>query len=81
MTRHGHRPWLTGLAVGAAAGLVVAAVATLRDWRLNPGGVFHGPGGTSWPVVAETAWSWFWPVGLAGGALAAALFALLARRR
>ncbi len=50
------------LAFGAAVGFVVAALMTFLDWRLNPGGIFHGPRGTDWSIVMETAFSWFAPV-------------------
>ena len=84
MTSHRHRsrsgPWTTGLAIGTVVGLVVAITATLRDWLLNPSGVFHGSGGTNWSVVAETAVSWFVPVTLLVTALAVPVLQLLRRR-
>ena len=49
------------LAFGAAVGLVVSVVMTFLDWRLNPGGIFHGAEGTDWMIVWETAFSWFAP--------------------
>lgn len=52
------------LVSGILAGLVVSTLLTFLDWRLNPGGIFHGAAGTDWLVVLETAWSWFWPVSL-----------------
>lgn len=65
---------------GATAALVISAVMTLRDWRLNPGGIFHGEAGTHWQVVFETAWSWFWPSVLLVALLAALLAPVLMRR-
>ena len=72
--------WVEALALGTASGLIVAASATWRDWRLNPGGIFHGADGTDWSVVAETAWTWFWPVASVAAALALPLLVLLRRR-
>ena len=70
MTILGKRVFLSSLTVGLLAGLVVATVATLLDWRLNPGGIFHDAAGTNWAVVAETAMSWFLPVALLVAAVA-----------
>jgi hypothetical protein len=55
-------PWIRSVTIGVAVGLVVASVATILDWRRNPGGVFHDGGTTHWAVVLETGWSWFYPV-------------------
>ena len=57
-----------GVIVGFISGAVVSIPITFVDWRLNPSGLFHDEHGTNWAVVAETFWSWFWPVAL--GALA-----------
>ena len=56
---------LTGVGIGIGVGLLVAVSITFMDWRFNPGEIFHGPGGTNWEIVGETAWSWFWPCALA----------------
>ncbi len=56
------KQWISGLAAGAGAGLIVAVVMTFIDWRLNPGGIFHEAGKTDWSIVWDTALSWFWPV-------------------
>lgn len=55
------RPRFTGGAVAVLFASVVASLATFRDWRLNPGGLFRGPAATHWSVVAETWVSWFGP--------------------
>ena len=55
------RIWLSGAALGVVASLVLALVMTYADWRLNPGGLFHGDSGTDWQVVWDTAVSWFVP--------------------
>ena len=81
MERRGYSPWLTGLAIGTVTGLVVAVAVTVRDWRLNPGGIFHGAEGTDWSIVAETALSWFVPVTLLVTAIAVPVLQLLRRRR
>lgn len=61
-----HQPnWTFAAIIGLLAGTGVAAAMTIADWRLNPGGIFHGSLGTNWPVVIETALSWLWPVALA----------------
>ena len=56
--------WYLGAIVAVLAGLLVSIPATIADWRLNPSGIFHDELGTNWPIVAETAISWFWPVAL-----------------
>ena len=53
--------WLSGVALGVVASLVLALVMTYADWRLNPGGIFHGEEGTNWVIVRETIISWFVP--------------------
>jgi hypothetical protein len=53
-----------------AVAALVASTMSFLDWRLNPGGIFHGERGTSWPVVWETWVSWFVPVFLLAGASA-----------
>ncbi len=47
--------------IGMVIGLLVSAVMTFLDWRLNPGGIFHDAAGTHWNVVCETAVSWWLP--------------------
>jgi hypothetical protein len=69
------------IGTGILAGLLVSAVMTFLDWRLNPGGVFHGAAGTDWLIVRDTAWSWFWPVALAGAALALPVVGFLQWRK
>ena len=59
MTR---RNWTVAVLAGVLTGLAVAGVATLLDWRENPGGIFHGDAGTDWRIVFHTAASWFLPV-------------------
>ena len=54
--------WIVGVAVGFLTGLIVAGIATLLDWRVNPGGLYHGVDGTHWDIVLDTALSWFVPV-------------------
>lgn len=66
------RSWFFGIVVGLLTGLVVAVPMTIADWRLNPSGIFHDEQGTNWPIVAETAFSWFWPAALV--ALVATVF-------
>ena len=51
-----------GLVAGASVALSIAAVITVWEWLENPGGIFHGPEGTNWRFVAETAVSWLLPV-------------------
>ena len=74
------RLWISGALIGLAAGLVVAGVMTYLDWRLNPGGIFHGTAGTNWPVLLETVWTWFLPVGPLEAALSTAVLFGLRRR-
>lgn len=58
------RSWYLGVLFALLAGLLVAIPMTVSDWRLNPAGIFHDEQGTDWTIVAETAFSWFWPVAL-----------------
>lgn len=58
-----------GARSGLVAGVIVSALMTYPDWRLNPGGIFRDANGTDWAVVGQTAWSWFWPVALLSTAL------------
>lgn len=58
------RIWRLAATIGLLTGLVVSTTMTFMDWRLNPGELFRSEGGTDWTVVAETALSWFGPVGL-----------------
>ena len=65
---------------GVLAGVLGSALVTLAmtawDWLENPGGIFRGPGGTSWNIVLETALSWLLPT-FAGVAVIALLGHLL----
>ncbi len=70
---------ILGVAAGVVLGLIVAAIMTTLDWRLNPGGIFYNAQGTKWGIVGETAFSWFLPVGLAGSVVAVILLILLSR--
>jgi len=75
------RTWLWGIVVGLSLGAVVAISMTAADWRLNPSGLFHGPQGTNWYVVTETALSWFWPVALIGLVATVIVHAIVSRIR
>lgn len=68
--------WNIGIGIGTVAGLLVAAIMTSIDWRKNPSGIFHGPQGTDWTIVRETAISWFLPIApTAAGLLLLVLYA------
>lgn len=67
--------------LGVVVGLCVAIVMTAIDWHANPGGVFSGETVTNWAAIAETAWSWFWPVTALAVVITAPVVFLLARRR
>jgi len=43
---------------------------TLWDWLDNPSGIFHGPKGTNWNFVLETAVSWLIPTFVAAALIA-----------
>ena len=81
MSDRGRRILVAGGLLAVALALLIAALMAYLDWRLNPGGIFHGPGGTRWDVLLSTAWSWFWPVLLLGAAVAASIAALGHLRR
>ena len=68
-----------GVLAGLCAGVLAAVVMSFLDWRRNPSGLFHDEHGTNWPIVAETAFSWFWPVALFVFVAACAAHYLLTR--
>ena len=68
---------MSGAALGVVASLVLAAVMTYADWRLNPAGIFHGDRGTNWAFVWETFVSWFVPTIPAAVILAIAVLFLV----
>jgi hypothetical protein len=74
------RDWLLALTFAGGAGLLLAAAMTFQDWRLNPGGLFRDGSGTNWPVVLETAASWFWPTAGLAAALAIAIILIRSLR-
>ena len=71
------RIWLSGIALGLVASAVLAMVMAYLDWRLNPGGIFHGEDGTNWQFVWDTAISWFVPSIPAAVILSVALLFLI----
>lgn len=76
------QPIRFGLLFGVVAALLTTLVMTLWDWLENPGGLFHGPGGTNWDIVTETAISWLGPVFLfaaLAGCIGAATFSAIRR--
>ena len=75
------RRWSTVLGSAVVAGAAVAALATLKDWRRNPGGLFHDGQGTDWAIVFETAVSWFLPVAATVAVLGALVLLVAAWRR
>lgn len=75
------RSWITGGVVALVAGTVTAMVFTVADWRVNPGGIFHGDHGTHWGVVLQTALSWFLPVAVVAFVVVTAIHHLLTRTR
>ena len=75
------RSLVVGLALAFAAGALVAVSMSAVDWWRNPAGVFHDASGTRWALVAETAWSWFWPVALAALLPAVLVHRVASRRR
>ncbi len=50
-----------GLLVGALVSLLTTSVISAWEWLENPDGIFHGPGGTNWNFMFETAISWLIP--------------------
>jgi H+/Cl- antiporter ClcA len=75
------RSWYVGAIVGLLAGLLAAIPVTIADWRLNPSGLFHDDQGTNWAIVAETAFSWFWPVALAAFVVTGLIHSWIFRKR
>ena len=73
--------WKLALVFTVVAGLSAAVAMTFYDWRLNPGGLFHDASGTNWPVVIETALSWFLPVTGLAAVLAIVTIVLWSRRK
>ena len=52
--------WIS-LAWGAALAILLSVTMTVWDWVENPSGIFHGPAGTRWDFVVQTAVSWLIP--------------------
>ena len=75
------RSWNFGAVVGLVAGLVVGVSMAVSDWRLNPSGIFHNEQGTNWTIVAETVFSWFWPVALLALVTTVVIHSLISRIR
>ncbi len=46
---------------GAGTALLLSFFMTMRDYLINPGGIFHNESETNWQIVSETFFSWFWP--------------------
>lgn len=67
--------------MGIAASAVLALVMTFADWRMNPGGIFYSDAGTNWPIVWETAVSWFVPTIPAAVILSVAVLFLVSPKR
>ena len=72
---------MLAVVVGVTLGVIVAAIMTTLDWRLNPSGIFHNEQGNNWEVVAETAFSWFFPVSLAASAVTVVVVSLFWRAK
>ncbi len=68
-----------GALAGALISALVALVPTVMDWYENPGGIFRGESGTHWVFVAETWWSWAWPLALLTVPLALGIVLLQSR--
>ena len=49
------------LVAGAVIAVVTAGVMPAWDWLETPAGIFHGPDGTRWDFVFDTAVSWVVP--------------------
>ena len=50
-----------GLFIAVLMSACLGSVASVIDWRANPGGIFRDETGTYWGVVADTFLSWFMP--------------------
>ena len=75
------RSWYVGVIAGLLTGLLVSIPVTIADWRLNPSGIFHDDQGTNWAIVADTAFSWFWPVALTAFAVTGLVHSWVSRTR
>ena len=65
-----------GLASGAVIAIPLTLIMCVWEWIENPGGIFHGPGGTNWSFVFDTAMSWFVPTFLYVAVIASVLHLL-----
>jgi hypothetical protein len=72
--------WAACLLISVLIAALVALPPTVSDWRLNPGGIFHGPAGTDWGIVWQTGLSWFLPVFVAVAAVSFPMAWWLERR-
>ena len=73
--------WVFGLVAGVIFAAVLTAVVTSWEWIENPGGIFHGPDGTNWAFIIETAVSWFVPSLLYGAGLATIIYLVYMKYR
>ncbi|MDJ0918720.1 MAG: hypothetical protein QNJ05_13215 [Woeseiaceae bacterium] len=73
------RALLAAVVCSSMIAILVSLGFAAYDWRLNPGGIFHGPDGTNWRFVYETAVSWFVPVLVAVLPVAVAVAWLIGR--
>jgi hypothetical protein len=53
--------WLFGPITGLLGAILITLIFTLLDWVRNFSEVFRDQSGTHWPMVYETAISWFVP--------------------
>jgi len=56
-----YKPFIHAVVAGIAFSFVITFAVCLWEWIENPGGIFHGPDGTRWGFVLDTAISWFVP--------------------
>ena len=68
--------WVFGPLFGFLIAVIVTLVVTVSDWVENPSGIFHGPDGTNWQFVYDTAASWFLPTFVNATILATTLLLL-----
>lgn len=50
-----------GFLCGGVAAIIITLFVTVGEWLENPSGIFHGPDGTNWEFVFQTAISWLVP--------------------
>ena len=70
-----------GLLTGTLVSVLTTLIATAWEWLESPAGIYHGPDGTNWGFVLDTAISWLIPTLVAATLIALAVHLLVSAVR